>query len=259
MSALLTDLAGRLGERWLTRLALPGATYLAAAWIAVTLGHAHAGSHHRLTSRTELLAAALAHLSTGPALLVVIAAAAMAAAAAYLAQAIGAMLETLWFADGDSRLLDRLLPTRLLPQARRRLRKDYHVDLATIWPALWLHLTTETRDEVTTARASVRNSAALLGWGLLYAALAAIWWPMLPVTAVLLWVGRRRSWQTMSEFSRVVEATVQVHTGEFAVRLGLAERPLLDRSLGWRLTTHLQNNRKFELTEQQRSDHAVRA
>lgn len=254
MSALLTDLAGRLSERWAAQLAVPGVAWLAAAFCAYVLGHGHALDLPRLTSRADSLIEDASGMTAGSAIALTAAFAVAATVVAYVARGIGKGIERRWFADTNPRWMAAVLPVKRLPELRDRLRDCYSVELATVWPALWIHLPEHDRQEVVEARSKVRDAAALLGWGVLSVLLAAFWWPMLIAAAVLLWIGRQRSWVAADDFARTVEAAVQVHTGELAVRLGLAEHGPVDRSLGWRLTAHLEDNRKFELTERHRTE-----
>jgi len=58
-----------------------------------------------------------------------------------------------------------------------RLDREYYLDLATIWPNLWLAMPDTARTEITAARESLTRAATLAGWGLLYLVVGALWWP----------------------------------------------------------------------------------
>ncbi|GAB3234432.1 hypothetical protein GCM10027447_31530 [Glycomyces halotolerans] len=246
MSALLTDLVGRLGERWGAKLALPGAAFVAALLAAVALGHRDALDVGMLASRIDEMATELPELDAGSAIVAAIGFAAAATGVAYLAQAIGSLLEARWFTGRKAKRLGRVLPIDRLARLRGKLAASFSLDLATVWPPVWLHMPELNRQEVVAARTAVRDGATRLGWGLLYLALGAWWWPMALVGAGLLLDGRRRCWTAMDDFARIVEASVQVHALELAVRLGLAETGPLTRSLGFRITAYLQDYRKYE-------------
>lgn len=64
-----------------------------------------------------------------------------------------------------------------------RLDRDYHLDLATVWPNLWLAMPESTRTEITAARESLGRATTLAGWGLFYLAVGALWWPGLLIEA----------------------------------------------------------------------------
>ena len=66
-----------------------------------------------------------------------------------------------------------------------RLDRDHHLDLATVWPYLWLTVPETIRAEITTARQALTRATTLGGWALLYAPLTALWWPAVVITAVL--------------------------------------------------------------------------
>ena len=48
-----------------------------------------------------------------------------------------------------------------------RVERDHHLDLATVWPYLWLTMPDSTRAEITAARDALSRATTLAGWGLL--------------------------------------------------------------------------------------------
>ncbi len=111
MIALLETLGGRLAERWLQLLVLPGALYLVVAVAAVRHGTDIGG----LTRDIDALAADPAARNAGVIVAVLIGLAAGAAAVGFAVRALGSVAERIWLAGGDHPL------TR--PLARRRLRR----------------------------------------------------------------------------------------------------------------------------------------
>ncbi|WP_329536828.1 hypothetical protein OG568_50390 (plasmid) [Streptomyces sp. NBC_01450] len=98
MGGLLTELGKRLAERWLTLLVLPGALFLAAAFTARTLGHAHALDLDLLVREVQAWrptpgAGAGVRLTVLLLLLTL-----LAAALGIVAQTLGSFVERLWFA-----------------------------------------------------------------------------------------------------------------------------------------------------------------
>ncbi|WP_197319935.1 hypothetical protein [Saccharomonospora sp. NB11] len=114
MNSFLETLAGKLAERWLTLLVLPGALYLVIATVAVRLGHAH-------WYRLDLVRDDLVRIADDPAarsaVTLALAVAALLAATAVLgilAQAFGTMFGRAWFASARNPL------TRALTRRRAR-------------------------------------------------------------------------------------------------------------------------------------------
>ncbi|MFD8966701.1 hypothetical protein ACFV0C_17155 [Streptomyces sp. NPDC059568] len=121
-----------------------------------------------------------------------------------------------------------------------RLRRDLGLALAVVWPHLWLHFPESTRSEVTTARAEVSRAAALGGWGLLYLAAGALWWPGLLVTAIVTMTAWHRARTATDSYATLVEAAVRLHVAALARRLGLPHGPgPFTRRLGGELTDRL--------------------
>ncbi|WP_431995946.1 hypothetical protein [Streptomyces griseoflavus] len=111
-SAFLSALSGRIAERWLALLALPGLLFLAALTTATLLGHEHWSDMERLRDRLDALAASPASGSAGT---VVLAAAGVLAGAAVIgaaAQSLGAGVELLWCAEPSGPLLRYLTDRR---------------------------------------------------------------------------------------------------------------------------------------------------
>ncbi|MEU6818229.1 hypothetical protein [Streptomyces sp. NPDC046860] len=96
MTAFLNALGGKLAERWLALLAVPGLVYLVALATALTLGRRHWRDTGLLRERLDALAAAPGAHSAG--VLVVCAVAVLAGAALTGAgvQALGALVERVW-------------------------------------------------------------------------------------------------------------------------------------------------------------------
>lgn len=113
MSAFLSTLGGKLAERWLSLLAIPGLIYLVALTTAATLGHSHWYDAGRLRARLDALAAAPGAHSPGAIAAVAIAVLAGAAAAGSAAQAVGAWIERIWLMDARGPVTRRLAARRL--------------------------------------------------------------------------------------------------------------------------------------------------
>lgn len=113
MNTFLEALGGKLAERWLTLLIMPGALYLTVATIAVSLGH-------RRWYDLSLLRDGLNRIAIEPALrspgAIAVALAGLLAGAAGLAlavQALGWAVERLWLIEPRGALTRRLTSRRL--------------------------------------------------------------------------------------------------------------------------------------------------
>ncbi|MCX2185752.1 hypothetical protein KV205_35405 [Streptomyces sp. SKN60] len=112
-SAFLSALGGRIAERWLTLLALPGLLFVAAVTTATVLGHEHWADVGKLRTWLDTLAASPASRSIGTVVLVALGVLLVAAAIGAAAQALGAGVELLWCAEPRGPLLRRLADRRL--------------------------------------------------------------------------------------------------------------------------------------------------
>jgi hypothetical protein len=117
-----------------------------------------------------------------------------------------------------------------------RLDRDYHVDLAAVWPYLWVTMSDSTRTQVTATREAVARATTLSGWALLYLLLAVEWWPAALIAATLAVVGRQRTRAASDAYAAFLEAAVRLHTPELAHRLGLEHTGPLDAQTGEALT-----------------------
>jgi len=96
VTAFLEALGGKLAERWLALLVLPGLLLLATAGVAHTLGHARWHDAARLTEALNRLAAEPAWRSTGTLVLVLAGLLLAALGLGFAVQAAGAGVELLW-------------------------------------------------------------------------------------------------------------------------------------------------------------------
>jgi len=114
MSKFLEALAGKLAERWLTLLVLPGALYLAVAIAATRLGHVHWYRIDLLRHDLTRIAAEPAARSPGTIALALAGLLAAAAVAGIVNQALGSLFRGMWFAPSRGPL------TRALTRRRAR-------------------------------------------------------------------------------------------------------------------------------------------
>lgn len=138
--------------------------------------------------------------------------------------------------DAEPRLLAYRRRTRIAPEYPDRptwsgdrlnavvvrLDRDLHVDLATVWPSLWLVLAEEHRSELTTRRQALTRGATLTGWGLVYAPLIVWWWPAALVAGITILAGRYRIRTAADGYAELLEASVRTHLDDLAEKLGVA-------------------------------------
>ncbi|MFF4271718.1 hypothetical protein [Streptomyces sp. NPDC001536] len=113
-------------------------------------------------------------------------------------------------------------PTRLgdrLHAPAVRLGAEYGIDLAVVWPRLWLLLPASTRETLTATRTRLDAAFALGGWALLYLPLALLWWPAGLVALGAALVSRRRAALAAEAYAELVEATVDLHLDRLHSRL----------------------------------------
>jgi hypothetical protein len=98
VSSFLEVLAGKLADRWLTLLVLPGALYVAVAVAATRLSHAHWHRLDLLRDDLTQIAAEPAARRSGTVVLALAGLLAAAAAVGIVSQGLGSLFRELWFA-----------------------------------------------------------------------------------------------------------------------------------------------------------------
>ncbi|MFG1841593.1 hypothetical protein ACGFH8_24590 [Micromonospora sp. NPDC049175] len=96
MNAVIASLGGKLAERWLASLALPGVVFVAVCAAAVRLGHAHWWDLGLLRQEVDRLALGSPARSTGSALLIVLGVVLASVVAATVAQSLERLVVALW-------------------------------------------------------------------------------------------------------------------------------------------------------------------
>ncbi|MFF5131061.1 hypothetical protein ACFY41_29575 [Streptomyces syringium] len=120
-----------------------------------------------------------------------------------------------------------------------RLDRDHHLDLATVWPYVWLILPDSDRTEITQARTALSRAATLAAWAVLYTPLALWWWPAAFLAAATGLIARHRIRTTTSDYADLLEAATRLQAVTLAQTLGIDHTgPLTDR-LGDAVTFHL--------------------
>jgi hypothetical protein len=283
MNSLLATLGGKLTERWLNLLVLPGALFLAATAVGTTLGHRHWHDVDRLRTTLDDLAVRPALDRTGTAALLVALVLLTATAASLAAQFLGSAIERCRLRFGrdpfsrartarrarrwrerDVKLIEAIghahhtgtgpdgavmVPSstlariQALAEARDRIalreparptwygdrvqatadrvEAAYGVDLAVLWPRLWLILPEPAVRQIQSAHDSFSAAARLTAWAVGYALLACWWWPAALAAVGCAAVARSRARTALDSLAGLIEAAVDVHGRELATRVGL--------------------------------------
>ncbi|MFJ3616997.1 hypothetical protein ACIPSH_02440 [Streptomyces iakyrus] len=283
MNPLLATLGGKLTERWLNSLVLPGALFLATTAVGAVLGHRHWHDADRLRTTLDELAARPALDRTGTAALLVALVLLTATAASLAAQFLGSGIERCRLRFGrdplsrartarrarrwrqrDAELTEAieyayrtgaghggagtsanstLARVQALTEARDRIalreparptwygdrmqatadrvEAAYGVDLAVLWPRLWLILPEPAVRQIQSAHDSFSAAARLAAWAVGYALLACWWWPAALAAVGCAAVARSRARTALDALAGLIEAAVDVHGRELATRIGL--------------------------------------
>ncbi|MFI1030989.1 hypothetical protein [Streptomyces sp. NPDC020951] len=124
-----------------------------------------------------------------------------------------------------------------------RLRGDLGLQVAVVWPHLWLHVPDTTRAEITAARESMLRAATLAGWGLLYLAVAALWWPGVLLCGAIMGTAWHRFRAATDGYATLVESAVRLHAQDLARQLGIGRRGPLTLAHGAALSAYLTDGR----------------
>ncbi|MDT0573755.1 hypothetical protein RM704_41010 [Streptomyces sp. DSM 3412] len=143
----------------------------------------------------------------------------------------------------DARPVRPTWPGDRLDAVDARLNEQLGVDVAAVWPLLWLHAPDTTRAEITAARDAMQRATTLAGWALLYLAVAGVWWPGALVSAAIMATAWHRFRVTTDAYATLVEAATRLHVGDLARHLGLESDGPLTRRRGTDLTAHLTEGR----------------
>jgi hypothetical protein len=247
VNPFVSSLGGKLAERWVATLVLPGVLFIAAAVCAVRLGHRDAFDFVSVSNWLVQQVPRLPVAATAVGLLVGAATVAMAAVA------LGKLGEAVWVGQwrGPAAWLARPLvamrgrqfdraaakagvkpvpvyrperPTWIGERFRlldSRIAAQYHgLRLAPLWPRLWLLVPETVRTPVQAAEIRFRSAATLVGWGVLYVVLGFWWYPAAIVGLGAAVLGWRRSRSAAATLTTLIEATIDTHIDTIATALG---------------------------------------
>ncbi|MCF3960210.1 hypothetical protein [Streptomyces fuscigenes] len=102
-----------------------------------------------------------------------------------------------------------------------RAERDLHIDLAAVWPYLWLTLPEQSRTEITSSREALTRASTLSAWALLYLVPAVWWWPAVLVAVAVAAAGRTRMRAATDSYALLLEAATRLHIGDLTRQFGL--------------------------------------
>jgi hypothetical protein len=120
-----------------------------------------------------------------------------------------------------------------------RLKRDLHLDLASIWSGLWLTLPDTARTEITAARQALASATTLTAWAVLYALLSGWWWPAALIAVLMAVTGWHRTRIGADAYATLLEASARLYIGELAHQLGVDNARSLDQQPGDSVTAAL--------------------
>jgi hypothetical protein len=250
MTTFLSSLGGKLAERWVTVLLLPGAGFLLAVACAVMLGHGHAFDVGLLVERLS----SFAHDHSGGVQVAILAVLIVlgAAAAATLARATGRVAESVWIGQWPVFLATPLvairtkrdtapeginpvpayrpqLPTWMGDRFRvlnARIFAEYQgLHLGLIWPRMWVLLDEPALVSVQMVNGQFQAATVLTGWGVLYLVLGGWWFPAAVIGAGTMLAGWRRGRTCTDTLATLIESTVDTQLAGLCAALNLSIGP----------------------------------
>ena len=120
-----------------------------------------------------------------------------------------------------------------------RLDRDYHLDLAALWPPLWLILPDTVRDQIINARTALSRATTLGAWSILYSVLTIWWWPAALLAVIIAATARRRTRAATETYATLLETSARLYSTTLATQLGIEHTGPLTTRLGRTLTHHL--------------------
>lgn len=140
-------------------------------------------------------------------------------------------------ADRPTWIGDRLRATEV------RIQRAYDLDLAAIWPRLWLIVPEVVRTEIGAARDSFTASARLIGWAVLYLILAFWWWPAIIISVMTGATGVIKARQAAGILADLTESTVDLYSRQLAAQVDRTTTGQLTPITGNELTALLRKSR----------------
>lgn len=215
MTGFLAGLGGKLTERWLSLLTLPGCVYIAVVWLAFAMGQTHATDKERLVRTVSGWYENAQGARPGTLGAIAVAAMLAAALAGLAARLVARGVRRAWFSTWSGGM------GRRIREIEQRISDYYHVDLQLLWPRLWLVLSPHVRGELRTAITAVDTATVVGAWGVGYLVLGCWWWPAAVGGAVVYGTGWVLARERTADMAALVETAVDIGLRPVARSLGI--------------------------------------
>jgi hypothetical protein len=243
----LSGLAGRLTDRWLTGVFLPGALFVAVVAAAVALGQHDALNPTRLVDHVRNAVSGVTGAGPSSYVLAVLG---LIAAAILTGMVLSFLAESVvqralvaskprFIVDARRKRTIRRWERRDQPPAARyaparvtvagdRLRligeradAQYGLSIVDVWPRLWILISADTRSMVTAAYQGYATALIQIAWGAGCLLLSPVWWPAAVIAVAAVAWGMRRARETAGSLAVLIESTVDTHQAQLAAAVGV--------------------------------------
>ncbi len=247
MTDFLSGLAGRLTDRWLTGVFLPGALFVAVVTAAVALGQHDALNPTRLADHVGNAVSGATDAGPSPWVLAVLglitAATLVGLILSFVAESV---VQRALVASRPRFIVDarrrrtiqqweqrdqppavRYAPARVTAAGDRlrligeRADAQYGLSIVDVWPRLWILISADTRSMVTAAYQGYATSLIQIAWGTGCLLLSPVWWPAAAIAVAAVAWGMRRVRETAGSLAVLIESTVDTHQVQLAAALGV--------------------------------------
>jgi hypothetical protein len=124
-----------------------------------------------------------------------------------------------------------------------RIEASYGLDLAAVWPRLWLIAPDTVRAELGTARDALAAAARLTAWAAFYLLLGIWWWPAIPVAVITVLTGVTKGRFAAGNLADLIESAIDLYGNELATQFGVQANGPMTPAVGRRLTTRMRKSR----------------
>ncbi|MET7645859.1 hypothetical protein ABZS83_19940 [Streptomyces sp. NPDC005426] len=113
-----------------------------------------------------------------------------------------------------------------------RIHRGYGLDVALVWPRLWVILPDSLRADISAVQNSYAAAGVTVGWAVLYAALGLVWGPALLIAVAVLAVAFVRARSATEVLCQLVEAATDLYASALADQLHIPCTGVLTPDLG---------------------------